>query len=454
MAAWSLTRQLTDLVLAKPVTEADLQQAALFALDAFANALAGRNSAPGTKLLAWQAAHRGDTARQAFVIGGLTHILETDDVDRLSVTHPGCAVVPAAYMLARRRGASGRDFLIAVLRGYEAMCRVGAAVGPAHYRIWHNTATCGPFGSAMAAASLLQLTPEAVVDALGNAGTQAAGLWEFLATGAMSKHLHAGRAAEAGLVAAELAMLGFSGPPAILEGPRGFFAATCPDADPEAVLRDAAGPWRLCTTSIKPWPSCRHTHPAIDAAQTLRGDLLLDAQQEGDIREVVVETYQAALDVCDRPEPQSPYEAKFSLQHCTAAGLLFPRVDFAAFEAEAREEAAGLRARVRIVAAEPYRSAYPQAWGSAVRVEMRDGSRRAVARTHAKGDPEAPLSLDEMRAKAIMLLDHGRVVDGGRLIAAVLALAEGGPLPEIDFLAPVPGAMPGSLSGALPNAAE
>lgn len=452
MAASSLTRQLADLVFAKPVTPADLEQAALFALDAFANALAGRNSVPGAKLLAWHASHRGDAARQAFVIGGLTHILETDDVDRLSVTHPGCAVVPAAYVLARRRGASGRDFLTALLRGYEAMCRVGAAVGPAHYRIWHNTATCGPFGSAMAAASLLQLTPEATVDALGNAGTQAAGLWEFLATGAMSKHLHAGRAAEAGLVAAELALLGFSGPPTILEGPRGFFAAACPDADPQAVLRDPSGPWRLRTTSIKPWPSCRHTHPAIDAAQSLRADLVRDGRREDDIAAIVVETYQAALDVCDRPEPQSPYEAKFSLQHCTAAGLLFPRVDFAAFEAEGRAAAAALRARVRLLGAEPYRSAYPEAWGSAVRLELRDGSRRAVARAHAKGDPEAPLSLSEMTAKAMMLLDHGRVAQPERLVAAVLDMATGGPLPEIDVFAAL--AEGAAAPGAMPDAAE
>ena len=118
----------------------------------------------------------------------------------------------------------------------------------------------------MTAATLLRLTDEETVHALGNAGTQSAGLWEFLNTGAMSKHLHAGRGAEAGIVSAQLAQLGFTGPPAILEGPQGLFAGACPDPDPAAVLRDPDEPWQVHQTSIKPWPSCRHTHPVIDAA--------------------------------------------------------------------------------------------------------------------------------------------------------------------------------------------
>lgn len=141
--------------------------------------------------------------------------------------------------------------------------------GRRHYRIWHNTATCGPYGSAMAAASLLGLSEEQTVDALGNAGSQSAGLWEFLDTGAETKHLHAGRGAEVGVVAATQAAHGFTGAPTILEGPRGFFKATCPDPDTSPLVPDDSDPWQLHLTSIKPWPSCRHTHPAIDCALTL-----------------------------------------------------------------------------------------------------------------------------------------------------------------------------------------
>jgi 2-methylcitrate dehydratase PrpD len=423
----TLTWQLSSLINAKPVAAGDLEQAALFTLDAIANTLAGCHSEPGRILLRWGQQSGTDAGRRAFLLGSLTHILEVDDLHRASVVHPGCVVVPAAWAVAEREGAGGKALLTAVLRGFEAATRVGMAVGPTHYRLWHNTATCGLFGSAMAAASLLALNEAETVHALGNAGTQSAGLWQFLETGAMTKHLHAGRAAEAGVLAADLARLGFTGPPAILEGAKGFFAATCPDADPLAVTRDPDGPWQLLQTSIKPWPSCRHTHPAVDAAQELRKRI---ASPDA-IERVEVETYQAALDICDRPEPQSEYQAKFSLQHSVAAALSLPQVDFSAFDAQARTDLADLRSHVKLRLAEPYASAYPRAWGSAVTVIGKDGSRLSAQRTQARGDPEAPLSRDEMIAKAALLLQYGGIQDRNSLINAILALADNGPLPHL-----------------------
>jgi 2-methylcitrate dehydratase PrpD len=238
MTSLTLTQQLTALVNAKPITAAALERAALLTLDAVANALAGRRSEPGRILLQWGQHCGTDAGRRAFLLGSLAHILEVDDLHRASVVHPGCVVVPAVWAIAEQMDTPGKAILSAILRGFEAVTRVGMAVGPAHYRIWHNTATCGPFGSAMGVASLLGLDAPATVHALGNAGTQSAGFWQFLETGAMTKHLHAGRAAEAGVLAAELASLGFTGPPAILEGTRGLFAATCPDADAQAVIRN------------------------------------------------------------------------------------------------------------------------------------------------------------------------------------------------------------------------
>lgn len=428
----SLTARLVHLIRQKPVSSHDYALAARFTLDAVANALAGRNSDPGRKLQRWAAGAGRDAGRRAFLMGALTHILETDDIHRESVVHPGCVVVPAAWALAEREGLSGRAFLTSVLAGFEAACRIGSAVGPAHYRIWHNTATCGPFGAAMAGAALLSLSDEAAMHALGNAGTQSSGLWEFMATGAMSKHLHAGRAAEAGLLAADLARHGFTGPPEILEGARGFFRAACPDAQPDLVLADPHAPWALTRTSIKPWPSCRHTHPAIDAALRL-------SVQIGNRRVVsaAVETYQAALDVCDRVRPQSAYEAKFSLQHCVAAALSGAAMDFSSFEAPARAAHADLAARVTLAAGEPFRSAYPLAWGGRVHVSLSDGATLREESPHAPGDPEAPLNEAAFLAKARMLLAHGGVDDAEAVIAAILALAEDGPLPPLHFGGPV-----------------
>ena len=423
----SLTQQLTELIAAKPVAPADLEHAALLTLDAIANALAGRASEPGAILLRWaETVAPTDAARRAFLLGALTHVLETDDLHRTSVVHPGCVVVPAAWAVATREGIRGHAMLRAVLWGFEAATRVGMAVGPSHYRLWHNTATCGPYGSAMATAALLRLDLRSTVHALGNAGAQSAGLWQFLEAGTMTKHLHAGRAAEAGVLAADLARHGFTGPPTMLEGAKGWFAATCPDPDHGAVTRDPDGPWQLLLTSVKPWPSCRHTHPAIDAAQELRRRVVA-----GTVEQVEVETYPAALDVCDRPSPQSDYEAKFSLQHCVAAALNRETVDFAAFAEPARRELAALRKQVTARVAEPYASAYPKAWGSAVTVTVRGGERLTVWRTHAKGDPEAPLTPIELITKARMLMIHGGVSKPDRLIDAILALSDDEALPEL-----------------------
>jgi 2-methylcitrate dehydratase PrpD len=281
----------------------------------------------------------------------------------------------------------------------------------------------------MAAATILGLDDDQAMHALGNAGTQSAGLWQFLATGAMSKHLHAGRAAEAGVVAGELAALGFTGPPAILEGPTGFFAGACPDADPGAVLRDADAPWQVHLTSIKPWPSCRHTHPAIDAALALAG-----RADPARIEAVEVLTYGAALDVCDRPVANSEYEAKFSLQHCVAAALQRGGMDFAGFGAEARAAAAPLAKRVTVRTGKAYDTAYPVAWGAGVTATLDDGTRIEASKPQCKGDPEAALSAEEMVAKARGLMRHGGVNDPERVIDGVLALAGGGPAPDLTPL--------------------
>ena len=417
----SLTQDLIALIRSKPVGDDDLQQAALFSLDALACAYAGCNTPVGEILRRWAGADDLDWRRKAWLMGALTHITETDDLHRASVTHPGCVVVPAALALGEKLGATPRQMLGAILQGFEAMCRIGAAVGPAHYRIWHNTATCGPFGSAMAAAALLELDAAQTLDALGNAGTQSSGFWQFMETGAMSKHLHAGRACESGLLAAELGAFGFTGSPQILEGRKGFFAGMCDDPAPARILEHGDAPWQLRLTSIKPWPSCRHTHPVIDCALEIHGMLGGDAVERVEIR-----TYQAALDVCDNPQPDSEYQAKFSLYHTAAIALLDGTVGLDSFDAAARQRSAKLRAQVQVAAADPYAADYPMAWGAEVSALTASGARFKVSRKHCKGDPELALGAGEMRTKAMGLLRHGGLDDNaaGRVCDTLLSMPQ------------------------------
>jgi 2-methylcitrate dehydratase PrpD len=429
----SLTQELIALIRAKPVSSEDLEQAALFILDAVACAYAGSNTPVGDILRRWGAQNDMDSKRKALLAGALTHITETDDLHRASVTHPGCVVVPAVLALGEKLGSGDEQMLRAVLHGFEAMCRIGAAVGPAHYRTWHNTATCGPFGSAMAAAALLRLDDEQTLDALGNAGTQSSGFWQFMETGAMSKHLHAGRACESGWLAAELAGLGFTGSPRILEGKKGFFAGMCDDPAPERILEEADANWQLRKTSIKPWPSCRHTHPIIDCA------LEIHEMLEGEpVDSVEIRTYQAALDVCDNPEPDSEYQAKFSLYHTAAIALLDGEVGLDSFTADARKRGEKLRRATRVCIVDPYASSYPDSWGAEVTASTASAGRFKVSRKDCRGDPELALNAAEMRAKALGLLRHGGLGESAanRLCDRILSMPSGGePAPLFsDFI--------------------
>ena len=437
----TLSADLIRLIRAKEIEEADFDRAALLVLDAAANFIGGTNCDEGKRFLGWARATGqltgdgilGEPARSAFLLGALAHVLEIDDLHRAAALHPGCVVVPVLWGRQWTTGdpVDGKRALAAVLHGYEAAIRIGMAVGPTHYRIWHNTATCGPFGAAMAAATLLQLDEGAAIDALGNAGTQASGLWEFLAAGAMSKPLHAGHAAEAGLTAAELAQHGITGAPAILEGDRGFFAAMCPDAEPDLVLGDPDDAWHLHATSIKPWPSCRHTHPVIDAAQELRQALAKQSLRADAIESIEIATYGVALDRCDNPDPDSVLAAKFSLQHCAAAALVFDEVWFDAFEADARARLAPLRADCNVSVSQEIESSYPQNWGAEIRIELSGGERLTAKREHTKGDPEFPLDAEALKAKATRLLAHGGVDRPEDFVDAVLAMPEGAPIPPL-----------------------
>jgi len=400
----SLTGQLVNLIQEREIINEDLNACTFFVLDAIVNAIAGAKTDAGKIMMKWsESMDTTDASRQAFLGGALIHTLEMDDLHKQSVTHPGCVVVPAAIAVAAREGLSGKKLLIAILQGYEAMCRIGNAVGRSHYKIWHSTATCGPYGSAMSTGNLLGLSPEQQIWALGNAGTQSSGLWEFMNSGGMSKHLHAGKAAEAGILAADLAKLGFTGPTKILEGEQGMFQASCTDANPSEIVTSPYGAWQLSQTSIKPWPCCRHTHPAIDAA------LEISSKIKSKVQKVIIRTYQAAIDVCDRPNPDHEYEAKFSLQHCIAVALHYKNVGFDSFTNTARNETARIRNVIQIEFSPEIDVTYPGDWGCDLEVVTEDGQLFNATRLHCKGDPELPLDQSEMLGKARTLLKYSDI---------------------------------------------
>lgn len=206
-----------------------------------------------------------------------------------------------------------------------------------------------------------------------------------------------------------------------------MFAASCPDADPSAITANPHGPWQLVLTSIKPWPCCRHTHPAIDAA------LELATQIRHPVRQVIVRTYQAALDVCDRPRPDNDYEAKFSLQHSVAAALDTGAIGFDSFNHHARTQAVTTAASVRLELSPHIDAAYPADWGCEVEVITDQGTTLKASRSHCKGDPDLPLNDTAMREKAQTLLAFGGLTEteGRALIDYVLDIQNRERIPDV-----------------------
>ena len=422
----SLTRRLARLVRERPVTGEDRERAERYVRDWVGSLVAG-GAAPTGRVLRAYSGDAADLESRAFLTAALSHVTETDDLHRGSVTHPACVVMPAALLLGHRLKRRGHAVLDAVVRGYEVMIRAGEALGPAHYRLFHNTATAGVFGSAAAAADLLELDEDGWVWALGNAGTQAAGLWQFNEEGTMTKPLHAGHAATAGMRAAGLAAQGFTGPEEILEGSRGLFAALCPDASPDAVLADSPE-WKLPGTSMKPYPCCRHVHPAVDAALELRGGL--DGRRP--VR-ICIGSYPAALDRTDCPRPETPEEARFSIQYAVVTALTRGRPGLEAFQDEAVTAASvrDLLEDVEVGVDEGFAEAYPGRWGASVRVETEDGWEGEVRRMEARGDPEHPLDDDELDEKVLGLFGWaGREGAWGQeALGDIRALVADGPVP-------------------------
>lgn len=415
----TVIEQLAQLLTAA-VSDSDRQRAGLHLLDWAGCAVAGRVEPAGEILLKGL---ENTPSGQAFAWGGLGNILEMDDVDKRGLLHPGPVIIPAIVALAIEENVSGNDLLDALVRGYEATIRLGRSVGPGHYAFWHNTGTCGGIGAAAAAASLLKLDSTATAHAMALAVSQSAGLWQTRHEPAsMGKQLHTCVAARAGLDAAKLAASGFKGPLSILEGPQGFFAAMCKGSDPAAVIAGEAG-WRIHDVSFKPWPACRHAHAVIDATLALRDGVKLE-----DPGEFVVETYPDAIVFCDRPEPKTVIEAKFSLQHAVAVTMLYgaPQLEYFEPLSIADPEVAALRKRVVVREGAQFRENYPARFGSSVAFGV-----KKVSVEDALGDPENPVGVDQLKTKAKSLMRAGGLSDeaaSALMIAAQSASADLGAL--------------------------
>ena len=422
-----------------------VEETKLLILDWVGSCFAGANSRPATILRSvamemggheqatvLPAYGRTSAPLAALCNAGASHVHEMDDVHRAAIFHPGAPVIPAALALAEREDRGGLDLILAVVCGYEVGIRVGEALGPAHYERWHTTGTAGVLAAAAAAASMLRQGPQTALLALGSAGTQAAGLWEFLADGAMSKQLHPAKAAHDGVFAAMLAARGFTAATRVLEGEKGLLAAASPDPRPGFLIDGldvGQRRYKVSEVSYKPHASCRHTHPAVDAA------LALAPQTEPDaIDTVQVRIYSQALDLLRVSEAGTPYAAKFSLPYCVATALVHRSLGIDRFTDDAiRDQAVrALMERVMVETDPAFDARYPAQWPAAVTVRLLDGRTLREAVDHPKGDPENPLTPDEIMAKFYALASPlAGETTALRFAALVAHLDDGTPVREL-----------------------
>lgn len=374
----------------------------------------------------------------AFLNGMAGHTLELDDVHTSSKAHIGTVVIPAAWAMAENLQVSGKDFLLAVICGYETVARIGMAFGVTSHRLrgWHVTSTAGTFGAAAACAKLLGLDTDYTVYALGLAGTQSFGVWAFLEDGASNKVLHPARAAQIGMEAAYLSRSGMTGAEHILEAADGgLLHAMSDEYDISYVNRELGSRYELLYIDNKPYPCCRSTHCCIDAALALREEYDIEP---GNVKQIDVDTYEVGYLQCGVSEgslrPVTPIDAKFSTPYCVACALIHDGVTLQNFlpEVIGESEIQTLLAKVQVYPDDEFTAAYPEHWGCEVRIECMDGTSYSKVVLDASGSVENPLTSEQMRAKALgNLLTVYSEADAQRIIEEILAIAEAESLPVV-----------------------
>jgi 2-methylcitrate dehydratase PrpD len=341
----------------------------------------------------------------ALANGISAHSLELDDVVNAASLHPGVTIITAALSAADISGCSAKEFVEGVVAGYEVTVKLGIALDPAaHYaRGFHPTATCGTMGAAVAVAKIFRLSPEEMTNALGIAGSQAAGSMEFLAEGAFTKRFHAGWAAHSGLMAALLARENFTGPGTIIEGKFGFLHSYSDNSDPERVLKDWANPYEVMKTSIKPHSCCRYKQGPIDGVLRIVRENHLRAD---DIESIEAAILSAGFSLVAEPEllkqnPKSIVDAQFSMPFGATVAVLFGKATLDEYTPEniASEQVKALMKRVSCVKNPELDKVFPQKWPALVKIATKDGRSFQTDVEFPKGDPENPLSWDEIIEK-------------------------------------------------------
>jgi 2-methylcitrate dehydratase PrpD len=351
-----------------------------------------------------------DAAGAAFVNGTAAHGEDFDDTFEGGPVHAGAVIVPAILAVSEREKISGKNTLRGISVGVELMCRA-SLVAPKliHKAGFHPTAVLGAMGAAAGVATAMGLSKNQFVNALGIAGSMAAGIIEYLAEGAWTKRLHPGWAAQSGIRAADLARSGFVGPRTVLEGAHGLYHgfARTTEGDWNKLLDGFGKQWLTRSLAFKVYACGTMTHPYIDCARKLAKRIAI-----ADIAEIVCEAAEGTVHrlwepLAAKQRPPNAYAAKFSQPYCIAAGLVLGHAGIDAFTEERVRDprllALAAKVRYEIDPGNPY----PDEFTGHVRIRLRDGSLIEERQGHFRGGAHEPLSRADLEEKFRLNCAHG-----------------------------------------------
>lgn len=359
----------------------------------------------------------GDALSAGFLNGISSHCLDLDDGHRLAQIHPGCTVIPAALSLAEERDKSGKEFLEAIVVGYEVAIALGKGINPSHRNHgFHSTGTIGSLAAAAASCKIMDLDFKETVNALGLAGTQAAGLLESDHAGTMGKHLHAGRAVQSGMISAILSQKGFTGAASILEGKEGFLKAMCGkkvfenSTEIENQIKSDLGQFHIINVYLKKYPVCRHLHSTIDSAVDILNELNIQSIENQKIKKITVQTYKTAAEH-DNYYPSSIESIRQSLPISLAitlnkGELTLENIEEFENNSKFKREILEFAKKVSIEINKELDCLQPQKRPSKVLIEVNDSNDQKTFEKITflpKGEPENPFTKKEIINKFLSL---------------------------------------------------
>jgi 2-methylcitrate dehydratase PrpD len=334
-----------------------------------------------------------------FINGLSSHIAELDDGVRFGMVHPGSPIFSAMLPVAEKEKINGKDFLRGVITAYEATIRVASSVQPFHYNAgYHPTGTIGTIGAAVGISAMLGFSKIQMKNSFSSAVLSASGSLKVLEDGSELKPLNVANAAQKGFTSTLMSRSGFNGPADVFQGECGFFNMMTPRSNISELEKNAGSTLGIQKIYVKPYAACRHAHPSIEGMLEIRSKYKI---LEKEIDHVIIRTYKAVIGKHDHNEIFGISSAKMSIPFSAALSLVLGQAGINDFcdENLKNHEINSLMKRIKVYSEAELTSLVPNKRAAIVEVYTKNGRKLTKRVDYPKGEPENPLSDDELKVK-------------------------------------------------------